>query len=262
MKKFLSILLVGAMMLSLGCVLASCAPHEHTWSTATCQDPGRCVECGEIGTTTAAHAYHYGKCTVCGEISDAAMDDLTSTVKSLYGIYWVLNYSDEVSLTHVDDMTVNFSTTSITGDKGQVSGNIIVKAEDGKYYTDDFSLHLVNKDDDWVRDTDYDMEFNTQPIECYETGAISNYYFTKNPTYTYNTYSGQSRSTINFGTETCTVKIYDYYGFLDSSSTFDYTIQHGVLWEIVILEGASSNIELVKMDNGLIWDDMVFLLNN
>ena len=235
--------------------------HNHDWSQATCTELSRCYDCGETQGTFGSHSYQYGKCSVCSKISDETIEELISTVKSIYGIYWILTFNDDVEIGHSDNFNVEFDTTVITGNKCTVSGTIIVKCKNDKYYTDDFSLHLINKDNDWVKDTDYDTVFNIQPIECYEYGTIAEYHFTASPTYTYNTYKGKAKSTITFQSETCTVKIYDYYGFVDSSTTFEYTIHHGVAWDVVILKGSSEDIELVKMDNGLIWDDMVFLLN-
>ena len=255
-KKVFTLLAIIALM----CTLTSCF-HSHDWSGATCKELSRCYECGETQGGYGDHSYQYGKCTICDEIASETMVDLTDTVKSLYGIYWTVTFNKEVKLTHVDDMTVSFTTTDISGNKAIVEGSIIVKAENGKYYTDTFSLHLINNDNDWVRDINYDTSYSQQPIECYASGTISTYHFTQNPTYVYNTYVGKAKSIMSFDDETCAVKIYNYYGYVDSSGTFQYSIQYGVLWDYVILKGATEDISLVKMDNGLIWDDMVFLLD-
>ena len=256
----ISVSLCAIIVLSLFLILVV-FKHNHDWSQATCKELSKCYYCGETKGDFGSHSYQYGKCSVCGKIADETMEDLTSTVKSIYGIYWILNFNDKVELGHADDMKVKFTSTVITGDKCTVSGTIIVKCKNGDYYTDDFYMHLINKENDWVKDSNYEATFNTQPIECYEYGTIAEYYFTSSPTYTYNTYQGKAKSTISFGTETCSVKIYNYYGYLDSSNTFEYTIRYGIAWDIIILKGSSSDLELVKMDNGIIWDDMVFLLN-
>ena len=234
--------------------------HEHSWSQATCQNMSYCYDCGESLYGYGPHAYQYGKCSVCGKISDEAMRDITDTVKSIYAFYWILNFNEYIEIGHADDRKVDFSETTINSNTCIVKGNIITKAKNDKYYTDDFTLHLINQEGDWVRDSAYELQFNVQPIECYQYGTIAEYYYTQSPTYVCNFYSGQSKSTLSFTDETCTVKIYDYYGLLESVATFDYYILHGVVLDSVILDGVSEDIELYRQDDALFWGELVFLL--
>ena len=260
-KKILIVGISIVALASIALVLFLLLRHKHTWIPATCLKFSYCSECGEQSGGYADHEYNFGQCVVCNYLSNEAETELSDTVKNVYGIYWIVTFDKYIELDHISNMTVEFSQVSISTGKGLVKGQIIAKAKNGNYYLDNFSFGVVYSDGDWIRDSSVDTQFNTQPIECFENGYDKYFNYTKNPTYIYNTYNGKEKSTMKFTDSTCTVTIYDYYGRVTSSATFEYAITHGVAWDYVILFGENGNIELVKMENGLIWDDMVFLLS-
>lgn len=269
MKKFLC---VATLLIVLVCILASCG-HEHVWQEVrvikeeTCIDEGegeKICECGKkescsIPPSQDKHNYVLGCCTLCDDVSEDTLEALEETVSSLYAIAWILNdYGslDGAARAEAEDAV-------FADEKYTVSGEVIVKTKDGKYYRDDFKYRLKYNEADgkWVFDSSFTPQYSDAPLECYEDGEVISYCYTKNPSFTHKSGYGREKTTISFDESKATMTFYNYYGLYDSSLSMRYELLHAPTFEYILLhadELDSSNNDLIAI---VIDTDTIFAIS-
>ena len=258
-KKIIIAIIVIAIVVLISVTSVLLIVNRHNWSNATCTKLSYCYDCGKKRGDYAPHSYSYGHCTVCGHLEYETEQDIISTVKSIYGIYWIGSYNKYVKIAHADYMTVTFDDISFNNNKCTVKGSIISKTEDDNFYSDNFTMYLKYYDGSWVKDSTKDCEYNLQPVKAYKYAGPIDYNFSYETSYTHKTYVGKEKAVLKFYSDSTGLLItYDYYGSLDEYISFTYVIHEGLQCDIILL---NDEIEIFKFDDGLVWNSKAFLMD-